>query len=77
MRYVHPEVIRAITPIVIAISGSAIGLCVVMNQNVTGEKATGAFGLAGTALAGAAGLAQSVKTDSSPRRGKEANSSTN
>ncbi len=65
MNYSNSEVIRAVTPIIIAISGSVIGLCVVMNQEVTGEKATGAFGLAGTALAGAAGLAQSVKPDAS------------
>lgn len=48
------EVIRALTPMFLALIGGAIGIAVlVMNANSAG------FGLASTAIAGAAGLAQS------------------
>ncbi|NJO43596.1 MAG: hypothetical protein HC769_04805 [Cyanobacteria bacterium CRU_2_1] len=74
----NPEIIRAVTPIIIAVSGALIGFVVVVNETVTGEKATAAFGLSGTALAGAAGLAQSVRGEStSSRRENQASESSN
>lgn len=57
-----PEIIRALTPIFIAFIGGAIGITVIF----TGNNETG-FGVASTALAGAAGLAQPGKeTDKKP-----------
>ncbi|MBW4442541.1 MAG: hypothetical protein KME10_15175 [Plectolyngbya sp. WJT66-NPBG17] len=64
MKFWNPEVIRSTTPLVLAGVGAAIGVLVVVNKDVTEQKATAAFGLAGTAIAGAAGLAQSGKSDS-------------
>ncbi|MBD1822692.1 hypothetical protein H6F51_09300 [Cyanobacteria bacterium FACHB-DQ100] len=64
MKFWNPEVIRSATPLVLAGVGAAIGILVVVNKDVDKEKATAAFGLAGTAIAGAAGLAQSGKSDS-------------
>jgi hypothetical protein len=52
-----PEVIRALTPIIIALIGGAIGIVVLLQKPVD----TAALGLASTAIAGAAGLAQPQK----------------
>ena len=52
----NPEVIQALTPIVLAVLGGLIGCLALF---VPGDKATAALGLAGTAFAGAAGLAKS------------------
>ena len=52
--------IRAITPLFIAAIGGAIGIAVVLHPGeVNDAKSAAGFGLAGTALSGAAGLAQS------------------
>jgi hypothetical protein len=51
------EVIRALTPILIAAIGGVIGIVVLLK---TPDNQAG-FGLASTAIAGAAGLAQSNK----------------
>jgi hypothetical protein len=50
------EVIKALTPIVLALIGGIIGLVAVFTK--TGDAG---FGLASTAIAGAAGLAQPYK----------------
>lgn len=63
MKFLYPEAIRAITPLLLASVGALIGVCVVMNKDIQGEKSTAALGLAGTAIAGAAGLAQSGKSE--------------
>lgn len=52
----NPEIIQALTPIVLAVLGGLIGCLALF---VPGDKATAALGLAGTAFAGAAGLAKS------------------
>ena len=56
---INAEVIRAITPIFIAAIGGAIGLAVLLSPGNVAKDA--AFGLATTAIAGAAGLAQPTK----------------
>jgi hypothetical protein len=56
---INPEMIRALTPISLALIGGAIGIAV-LAMNKVGDKVDPAgFGLASTAIAGAAGLAQS------------------
>ncbi len=59
------EVIRALTPIFIAGIGGLIGILLVLftvfNKDVDATKFTAAMGLAGTAITGAAGLAQPGK----------------
>ncbi|GAB4384473.1 MAG: hypothetical protein Kow00121_47990 [Elainellaceae cyanobacterium] len=54
----NAEVIRAFTPMFIAAIGGAIGLTVLF---VNTDIAESGFGLASTAIAGAAGLAQPNK----------------
>ncbi|MDJ0900361.1 MAG: hypothetical protein QNJ55_16275 [Xenococcus sp. MO_188.B8] len=56
------ELIRALTPITIAVIGGIIGLTAIFSQ-AQGENLTAAMGLSGTAIAGASGLAQSNKND--------------
>jgi hypothetical protein len=54
-----PEIIRALTPILIAAIGGGIGIAVLALPSSTSPNAQSAgFGLASTAIAGAAGLAQ-------------------
>ncbi len=50
----NPEIIRALTPIFLATIGGAIGVAGLVANKVD----PAAFGLASTAIAGAAGLAQ-------------------
>lgn len=67
MKSIDPEVIRATTPIFLAAIGGLIAVAVVFSPNLgndQGKWASG-FGLAGTAIAGAAGLAQPNKSESS------------
>jgi hypothetical protein len=59
----NPEVIRAFTPIFLATIGGAIGLSVVLSPQLSDGQRSSGIGLAGTAIAGAAGLAQSTKTE--------------
>ena len=60
-----PELVRAFTPIVLGLMGTVIGLTALLKSE-TGQEAklTAGLGLAGTAIAGAAGLAQPHKSDS-------------
>lgn len=51
----NPEVIQALTPIFLGFIGCAIGIGALF---VPADRATAAMGLAGTAIAGAAGLAK-------------------
>lgn len=55
--YVIPEIIRALTPILIAAIGGVIGVAVLTSSSNDNTQTAG-FGLASTAIAGAAGLAQ-------------------
>ena len=59
MKQLTPEFIRAITPLFIASIGGVIGVVVVLVPTIEDAKWSSAMGLAGTAIAGAAGLAQS------------------
>jgi hypothetical protein len=58
---VNPEIIQALTPMFLAMIGCVIGVCALfLPSDSTGNnnRATAAMGLAGTAIAGAAGLAK-------------------
>ncbi|NEU76977.1 hypothetical protein PI95_031890 [Hassallia byssoidea VB512170] len=63
MKYLTPEIIRAITPMFIASVGAIIGVAVLFSPGISDAKTSAGFGLAGTAIAGAAGLAQSSKNE--------------
>lgn len=54
------EVIEATTPLFLAAVGAVIGV-VVLVAPISDTRATAGFGLAGTAIAGAAGLARTGK----------------
>ena len=71
-----PEIIRASTPLFLAAIGGAIAVAVVCSPNLSDVKMTAALGLAGTAIAGAAGLAQpgNNESDFSVQRKKETKS---
>jgi hypothetical protein len=59
-KLLSPQVISALTPLVIAAIGGTIGLTVILNQIDSPE----AMGLASSAIAGAAGLARSNDLES-------------
>ena len=59
----NAELIRALTPIILAIIGGIIGISAILSADIDANKLTAAMGLAGTALAGASGLAQSNKNE--------------
>ncbi len=63
MKSLNPDVIRAITPIFMASVGASIGIAVLVTPNISDAKWSAGLGLAGTAIAGAAGLAQSSKNE--------------
>ena len=63
MKSLTPDVIRAITPMFMATIGAVIGIAVLVSPNITDAKWSAGLGLAGTAIAGAAGLAQSSKQE--------------
>lgn len=64
MKSITPELIQALTPVFIATIGGIIGVTVLFVDTNDAEKWSSAMGLAGTAIAGAAGLAQSGKRQS-------------
>ncbi|MDJ0704869.1 MAG: hypothetical protein QNJ46_16425 [Leptolyngbyaceae cyanobacterium MO_188.B28] len=53
------SIIRAITPLFLASIGGIIGVAAVLTPSTDDARWSSALGLAGTAIAGAAGLAQS------------------
>ena len=59
-----PEIIRASTPLFLAAIGGVVAIAAVVSPNITDAKLTAALGLAGTAIAGAAGLAQPGNNES-------------
>ena len=61
MKSITPELINSLTPIFIATIGGVIGVTVVIKAPAK-DWASG-MGLAGTAIAGASGLAQSSKRE--------------
>jgi hypothetical protein len=64
MKRITPELIHSLTPIFIATIGGIIGVAVLFVPTNNDAKWSSAMGLAGTAIAGAAGLAQSGKSES-------------
>ena len=54
------EMIKALTPIVLALIGGSLGIAVIFSDSQKVDSAAG-FGLASAAIAGAAGLAQPYK----------------
>ncbi|OUL18467.1 MULTISPECIES: hypothetical protein [unclassified Nostoc] len=63
MKSLTPDLIRAITPLFMAGVGAVIGVAVLVSPNTTDAKWSAGLGLAGTAIAGAAGLAQTSKSE--------------
>lgn len=62
MKPLNSEIIGALTPIFLGAIGGAIGIAVLVLPLSEAKSAAG-FGLAGTAIAGAAGLAQNSKNE--------------
>lgn len=64
-KYSLPEVIEALTPLFIAFIGALIGVVVLVQPmgRIDDTRATAGLGLAGTAIAGAAGLARTSRSD--------------
>lgn len=58
------ETLQASTPIVLAFVGAVIGITAIMTPDLNSDTRANAFGLAGMAITGAAGLAQSSRTNS-------------
>jgi len=54
----------------LATIGGVMGIAVLVTPNLGEAKWSAGFGLAATAIAGAAGLAQSTKNESTIQRGK-------
>jgi uncharacterized membrane protein len=70
----NAEIIRALTPLFIATIGGVIGVAVLFVPDTKDNDAkwSAGIGLAGTAIAGAAGLAQSTKNESNISTGQNA-----
>jgi len=58
--FLKVEMIKALTPIVLALIGGGLGIAVIFSDSQKVDSAAG-FGLASAAIAGAAGLAQPYK----------------
>lgn len=63
------ETLQAITPLFLGTIGGILGLAVILSPNISDAKWAAGFGLAGTAIAGASGLAQIKNTDSANIQG--------
>jgi hypothetical protein len=63
MKSLNAEIIRAMTPIFIASLGAIIGVAALFSPGIDEHKSSAGLSLAGTAIAGAAGLAQSSKNE--------------
>ncbi len=58
-----PEIIEALTPLFLATIGGVIGIVALVQPEVDDTKMTAGLGLAGTAIAGTAGLARTGKNE--------------
>lgn len=58
-----PEIIEAITPLFLATIGAVIGVVVLIQPEINDTRATAGLGLAGTSIAGAAGLARTGRSE--------------
>lgn len=65
VNYANPEFIEAITPLFLGAIGAVIGFVVLVQPTgrIDNTRATAGLGLAGTAIAGAAGLARSGRSE--------------
>ncbi|MEH1789683.1 MAG: hypothetical protein V7L23_30035 [Nostoc sp.] len=63
------EAIQAITPLFLGGIGLTLGLAVVFSPQISDAKWAAGFGLAGTAIAGASGLAQNRNAESANIQG--------
>jgi hypothetical protein len=63
MKTLTPDLIRALTPIFLASIGAFIGGSVLLSPKISDAKWSAGLGLASTAIAGAAGLAQTSKQE--------------
>ena len=61
--YLLPEVIEAISPLFLATIGAVIGVAIIIKPPADSTIATAGMGLAGTAIAGAAGLARTGRSE--------------
>jgi hypothetical protein len=59
---VKSDLIQSATPLLLGVIGGVIGVTVIFS-NLSDAASAAGFGLAGTAIAGASGLAQSAKKD--------------
>ena len=57
------EIIEALTPLILATIGAVIGIVVLVQPKISETRATAGLGLAGTAIAGAAGLARTSNNE--------------
>ncbi len=57
------EIIEALNPLILATIGGVIGVVVLVQPGINETKMTAGLGLAGTAIAGAAGLARTGKNE--------------
>lgn len=57
------EIIESLTPLILATIGALIGVVVLVQPKISETRATAGFGLAGTAIAGAAGLARTTNNE--------------
>ncbi|MDJ0737462.1 MAG: hypothetical protein QNJ47_25920 [Nostocaceae cyanobacterium] len=74
----YAELIRAITPIFLAFMGGLIGIFALLLSSDGGDnKLTSAMGLAGTAIAGASGLAQSSQSQENSNQAEDKNDAKN
>jgi hypothetical protein len=63
MKEMTSDVIRACTPLFLATIGGLFGLAVLTQPQMDEGRWAAGLGLAGTAIAGAAGLAQNTKVE--------------
>jgi len=63
MKEMTSDVIRACTPLFLAAIGVAFGLAVLTQPKMDEGRWAAGLGLAGTAIAGAAGLAQNTRVE--------------
>jgi uncharacterized membrane protein len=59
----NTDLVRAMTPIVIALTGGLIGAAALLLPGISDSKSVSALGLATSAITGASGLAQSPKSE--------------
>ena len=63
MKNLIPEIIESLTPLILATVGAVIAIVVLFQPSISETRATAGFGLAGTAIAGAAGLARTGNSE--------------